>query len=106
MRGSTYSGGSGRGSDSPRGGPSYGRGSRDISGGRATGRGMGTGSNQTHPIQKLLKQDVLYLTVVNMPSEEELAEAKELLDEAERNGLHGMDAIANGIATFLRRRRL
>lgn len=57
-------------------------------------------------IQRLLKQDVLYLTVVNMPSEEELAEAGKLMEDAKRNGLSGIDAIASGIATFLKRRQI
>ncbi|MCJ1435820.1 hypothetical protein MMC27_005196 [Xylographa pallens] len=40
------------------------------------------GGKKESPIRRLLKKDVLYLMIVNMPTEEELSAAKEMIAEA------------------------
>ena len=45
-------------------------------------RGQRSGGGPVGGIKKLMREDVLYLTIVNMPSEAELAEAREILAQA------------------------
>jgi hypothetical protein len=47
---------------------------------KVRGRVTGTPSKNIPIIGKILKKDVLYLTIVNLPTKEELARVKEVLE--------------------------
>ena len=51
------------------------------------------------PIRKMLRQNVLYLMIVNMPTEEEMAEAKKEMEKEKKEGKHHHDGAEEAVGS-------